>query len=70
MRRRNLRRAVATAREILRGTVCQCGDATSEHAIVKLAPRNPLKVIYGRCNVRGCGCRQFTPVRFAVEVRA
>ena len=70
MRARNRRRALATGREILHGTVCQCGDATSEHEIASLAPKDPLRVTYGECNVEGCGCRKFTPVRFSVELRA
>jgi hypothetical protein len=62
-----MRRALVTAREMLRGTVCQCGDTTSEHALASLKPSNHLKVTYGGCLVEDCACEKFTPVRFRVE---
>lgn len=50
--------ALETAREILDGTVCECGHVAGEHSSGE--PPN-------ECGAEGCACDQFSPVRFKVE---
>jgi hypothetical protein len=51
--------AVTTARDILNGTVCECGHVSGDHATDSTAPAG-----YRECGE--CRCRVFRPVQFTV----
>ena len=53
--------ALDTARDVLDGTVCECGCLTSEHCTVDLTGHEPRPC--GQCD----DCADFQPVAFRIE---
>lgn len=65
--------ALETAKEILDGTVCECGHLASDHVGVNTfgfpnsEPPNECQADFGDDDVVGCFCDQFSAVQFKVE---
>jgi hypothetical protein len=51
-------KAVATAREVIDGLICDCGHTKDEHLMFDES---------SKCGEKPCRCREFRPVTFTVE---
>lgn len=58
---RRIDRALATARETLDDTICDCGHYNTEHRQIGPADND-----VDKCRASGCRCRLFKPVKFTV----
>lgn len=59
-------KALDTARDIIRGMVCECGHTSSEHH-TEVNAGEPGVFDYGACAQKPCRCEAFTVVDFYVE---